>query len=359
MRKKRILFIDISDEFGGGEVYLDHLVELLQDYGELFALCSLPAVSDRLSKHRIKVLHFPLLSGVMKGPRFLLAALALPAILMWHRIETIHINGSAESLLLPVARLCGKRAISTRHLTFDMETEHWWQAPGRHAGRFLYRACGKFANTIVCVSDPVGRDVRRIADPSKVVVIRNWLPVIKARENPGEFHEPIRVLCIGRLIEYKGAYLAIHALRQFANMSLTIVGIGPYQQTLQQLATGVDVTFAGFQRNTQEFYEDSDIFVMPSLGPEGLPLVSLEGMANTLPCILSDIPVHRDISCDGEAALLFRSGDADDLAAKLRILIEDKEARRRYALRGRRMFLEHYSPDAVRERYLTVFGLSQ
>jgi glycosyltransferase involved in cell wall biosynthesis len=358
MRKKRILFIDISEEFGGAEVYLDHLVQLLDDYGELFALCSLPAISERLKRHRIRVLHFPALSGPLKGPRFLLAALVLPAILIWHRIDTIHINGSAESILLPVARLCGRGAISTRHLTFDMESRHWWQAPGRFAGRLLYRACGRFANRIVCVSDQVGHHVRKIVDPSKVVVIRNWLPEVKARANPGQFHDPIRVLCIGRLIEHKGAQLAINALRQFRNVSLTIVGTGPYQGTLENLAEGLDVTFAGFHHNPDGFYEDSDILIMPSLGPEGLPLVSLEGMANTLPCILSDIPVHKDITCDGQAALLFSTGDAGDLATKLQLLIEDKEARQLYALRGRKLFLERHTPGAVRDRYLAVFGLS-
>jgi len=357
-RIKRILFIDISDEFGGGEVYLDRLVQLLDDYGELFALCSLPAVSERLNKHKIRVLHFPLMAGLLKGPRFILAALVLPAILLWHRIDTIHINGSAEALLLGVGRLFGRRVISTRHLTFEMEAKHWWQAPGRFAGRFLYRACGRFAHQIVCVSDPVGNDVRKIADPSKVVVIRNWLPAIKAREVPEEFHDPIRVLCIGRLIEYKGVYLAIDALRHFPKTRLTIVGIGPDQARLERLATGMDVIFAGFQHDTQKFYEDNDIFIMPSLGPEGLPLVSLEGMANALPCILSDLPVHRDITRDGEAALLFRSGDAGDLAAKVRFLIEDKDARKRYAIRGRQMYLEGYSEDVVRERYLAIFGLS-
>ena len=305
MRKKRILFIDISEEFGGGEVYLDNLVQLLEDYGELFTLCALPALIDRLSRHKIRILRFPLMSGLMKGPRFILAAMVLPAILFWHRIDTIHINGSAESLLLPVARLCGRRAISTRHLTFDMEAKHWWQAPGRFAGRFLYRACGKFANKVVCVSELVGHDVREIVDPAKVIVIPNWLPVVEGRTNPGDFHDPIRLLCIGRIIEYKGANLVIEALKQVKNARLTIVGIGPYQAALEQLATGLDVIFAGFQRDTQKFYEESDIFIMPSLGPEGLPLVSLEGMANTLPCIFSDIPVHKDITCNGDAAPAF------------------------------------------------------
>jgi len=57
--------------------------------------------------------------------------------------------------------------------------------------------------------------------------------------------------------------------------------------------------------------------------------------------------------------LLFRSGDADDLAAKVRLLIEDPEVRKSYALRGRKMFLDQYSPDAVRDRYLAIFELSK
>jgi glycosyltransferase involved in cell wall biosynthesis len=181
--------------------------------------------------------------------------------------------------------------------------------------------------------------------------------MMKSRETVGELHDPIRVLCIGRLIEYKGAYLAINALRHFPNTRLTLVGVGPYQATLEQLATGMEVTFAGFQNDTQNYYQETDIFIMPSLGPEGLPLVSLEAMANCLPCILSDLPVHKDITCDGETALLFRSGDSGDLAAKLRIMIEDRQARKRYALGGRRMFVQQFSPDAVRDRYLAIFGL--
>jgi glycosyltransferase involved in cell wall biosynthesis len=297
------------------------------------------------------------MDGLLKAPRFILAALVLPVVLIRYQIDTIHINGSAESLLLPVARLCGRRAISTRHLTFDMEVKHWWQAPGRFAGRFLYRIFSQFANTIVCVSDPVGNDVRQIVNPSKVVVIRNWLPVVEERKNPGEFHDPVRLLCIGRLIEYKGVSLVLKVLRRFPNASLTIVGVGPYQAALEQMATGMNVTFAGFQRDTARFYDESDVFIMPSLGPEGLPLVTLEGMAHSLPCVLSDLPVHKDIVCDGEAALLFRNGDADDLAAKLLHLIEDEAARSEYAIRGRKTFLEHYGPDAVRDRYLAIFDL--
>jgi len=357
MRKKRILFIDLSEEFGGGEVYLDHLVELLDDYGELFALCSLPALSDRLDKHRCTVLHFPLMAGLLKGPRFLLAALALPAILFWHRIDTIHINGSAESLLLPVARLCRRRAISTRHLTFDIEVKHWWQAPGRFAGRFLYRACGKFANTIVCVSESVGHDVRQIANPSNVVVIHNWLASLPDVTSASFIETDIQVLCVSRLIQYKGVQLVIEAIRNLPGVHLTIVGDGAYRAVLDELAQGAHVTFKGFQPNPALFYKLANIFVQPTFGPEGFSMVTLEAMSYGLPCVVSDIPVNREIGANGDCVLMFRCGSVDDLRIQLRRLLEDRDLRQKYASAGLSHVKNRHSPSSVLEPYLRVFDL--
>lgn len=357
MRKKRILFIDVSAEFGGGEVYLDHLVKLLQDHAELFALCSLPAVSDRLKQHKIRILHFPLMDGILKGPRFILAALVLPAILIRHRIETIHINGSAESLLLPVARLCGRRAISTRHLTFDLEVKHWWQAPGRSAGRFLYRACGNFANTIVCVSELVGQDVRQIANPSKVVVIPNWLPRLPDETAALTNEAELQVLCVSRLIEYKGVQLVIEAVRDMPNVHLSIVGDGTYRPVLEELAKGANVTFKGFQPDSEPFYRLADVFVHPTLGPEGSSLVTLEAMSHGLPCLISDIQVNREICANGAAAVMFSRGSVDELRAKLRAFLEDKGLRQKYASAGLSHVKNTYSATAVLEPYLRVFDL--
>ena len=52
---------------------------------------------------------------------------------------------------------------------------------------------------------------------------------------------------------------------------------------------------------------------MPSMGPEGLPMTSLEAMAHGLPCIFSDLPVHHEITDHGKGAYLFRSGEVESL----------------------------------------------
>jgi glycosyltransferase involved in cell wall biosynthesis len=56
-----------------------------------------------------------------------------------------------------------------------------------------------------------------------------------------------------------------------------------------------------------------------------LPLVSLEAQACGRAMMSSDIPGASEIIEDGETGVLFRLGDVADLAAKMLLLINDRE----------------------------------
>ena len=67
----------------------------------------------------------------------------------------------------------------------------------------------------------------------------------------------------------------------------------------------------------REYLYASDYFLSASLA-EGLPNSVLEAMSVGLPCVLSDIPPHREIhDLDRESSLLFKVKDKDDMAAAL------------------------------------------
>ena len=135
----------------------------------------------------------------------------------------------------------------------------------------------------------------------------------------------------------------LRAIEQVGDVWLTIVGDGPYREHQEREAGQMDVHFAGFQVDPSRFYRDSTVFINPLLGPEGLPLVSLEAMAYGLPCIFSDLPVHREISGGGEAAAMFARGNSESLAEQLRLLLEDEGHRRRYGVAARQLVERHYS----------------
>jgi glycosyltransferase involved in cell wall biosynthesis len=166
-----------------------------------------------------------------------------------------------------------------------------------------------------------------------------------------------RVLCASRLEHYKGIHLVIEVARRLPNIQVTIVGEGSGRAALEASATGLaNVRFLGFQRNIEQFYEDTDIFVMPSLGPEGLPITSLEAMSHGLPCIFSDLPVHHEITDGGRGASLFRSGDVESLSAALCEMLASPDKRRSYAAEAHRIVASRYSERTVRAAYLGIFS---
>jgi glycosyltransferase involved in cell wall biosynthesis len=173
----------------------------------------------------------------------------------------------------------------------------------------------------------------------------------------------LRLLYVGRLIQYKGASLILEAMRQLKDagygdkVSLTIVGEGSYRQELERQAEGLAVQFSGFMENTSAAYQSADVFVNPTYGPEGSSLVTLEAMAHGLPCILSDIGVNREVTEDGKYAILFRRGDASDLRAKIEMCVACPDLMQQYEQLGLLVANTRYGPKAAHARYVEELGI--
>jgi len=355
--KRRVLLIDLGAHFGGVENYLVSLAQLLEGELELHALCVLPELAKRLNAGGAKTVLLPLFGGALKPLRFLAAAAMLPFLIERDGIEIIQVNGFLESTLMLLARLMGCGAVYTRHGPFEMELYPWYRQPLKFLPRALARISVHLATEVVCVSETVGSGVRKIRPVVPTVVISNWL----AGQGPMQEVRAggiVRVVCASRLERYKGIHLVIEAMHGMEGAELTVVGDGPYRAELEALAatSGSTVKFAGFQREMQPYYEEADIFVMPSLGPEGLPMSSLEAMGRGICCVFSDLPVHCEITDDGVGAKLFPSGDVAALREALRELLEDAEMRARYAGEAYRIVEERYTAERVKAKYLKVFS---
>jgi glycosyltransferase involved in cell wall biosynthesis len=356
--KRGVLLIDLGAHFGGVETYLVSLAGLLATDLDLYVLCVLPELSTRLAGLGVKVIRLPAFGGILKPLRFLSALIAVPLLLLRYRIHTVQLNGFLESVLILPARLLGRSAVYTRHGPFEIELYSWVRQPQKFLARKIARWTVPFTSHVVCVSQAVAESVRPLLPASRFSVIANWIsnqkPLRPLLANPASH---TRVLCASRLERYKGIHLLIEAARRLPEIDVTIIGDGRDRQSLEEMALGLpNVRFAGFQRNPQEFYEGADIFVMPSLGPEGLPITSLEAMAHGLPCIFSDLPVHHEITDSGKGAYLFRSGEVESLLTALRDLVASPERRQRYAAEAHRIVASRYNEGNVRAAYLRVLA---
>jgi glycosyltransferase involved in cell wall biosynthesis len=129
---------------------------------------------------------------------------------------------------------------------------------------------------------------------------------------------------------------------------LVLVGDGElrkaYQQLSQKLGLSSQIIFAGriSDELLSKYYNLSDIFVLPSTSrSEAFGLVSLEAMACAKPIIVSDLPGPNSL-VQGNG-FLFAPGNEQELAQKIKILIQDQNLKKIFGEKSRRLVGEKYN----------------
>jgi glycosyltransferase involved in cell wall biosynthesis len=355
--RARVLLLDLGAHYGGVENYLVNLALLLRSEVDLYALCVLPELQTRLQEQGVAVVRLPIFAGLLKPLRFLLACAVLIWMMLRRHIDSVQFNGLLESALILPTRLFGRAAVYTRHGPFELEYYSFLRHPHKFLPRKIAQLSLRLASHTVCVSEAVAESVKPILSSNRFTVIPNWVRQGTPRPVRTELTPAAEILCLSRLEHYKGIHLLLEATRSLPDIRVTIAGDGSFRQDLEEMAKGrTNVHFAGFLRDVTGLYERADIVVMPSLGPEGLPMTSLEAMGRGIPCIFSDLPVHSEISDRGKGASLFTSGNAESLRRALTTLLDQPETRQTLVREALRIIDSRYTDVRVRGAYLAVFA---
>lgn len=158
-----------------------------------------------------------------------------------------------------------------------------------------------------------------------------------------EIHSPLRVLYVGRLVPEKGVQFLIQAIKSVSKTrpcELWVVGSGPYKEELQTQATELGikelVEWKGWIPWGDELFaimRKADMLVMPSL-LEGVGLVHIEAMSQSLPVIASRVDGIPEIVKNEISGLLVEPGDANAITKAIRKVAEDRNLRQKVVNRG-------------------------
>ncbi|WP_018657108.1 glycosyltransferase [Actinomadura flavalba] len=172
-----------------------------------------------------------------------------------------------------------------------------------------------------------------------------------------------RIVSIGRLVPRKGVDTVIEALAHLPGAELLIAGgpaaealdDDPEARRLRDLAArlGIDdrVRFLGRvpHDDAPALMRSADIVVsVPWYEPFGI--VPLEAMACGTAVVASAVGGHLDTVRDGRTGLHVPPREPAVLAAKLRVLLDDRRRREALARRGAERAREHYAWSRVAER---------
>ncbi len=339
--KPSLGLVSFTRIFGGGEVYYQRLCELLQSDFEIHALVTNAELAARLSAAEI---HVELLPAANVLQRWTHAARRLREIVQRNRVNTVHLNGQAEANLTGVCKQLGVRTVITRHTELGLQS--------RILQRTLYRHYASRADAIICVSQHLANQHERFVGPEKLHVIPPWIEVTPRAGPNGNDH--FQVLFAGRVERDKGFVELMAAAERLPDLQFLVAGDGDLRTTFENRPGLKHVKFLGFRDDLAEVFSQADLLVHPSHS-EGSSLVVLEAMACGLPCLVSDIPVLREIAKNGSAATLFSCGDVDALVEAIESLRTDSELRKRLAATALENVRIENAPVRALERYREVF----
>jgi glycosyltransferase involved in cell wall biosynthesis len=185
------------------------------------------------------------------------------------------------------------------------------------------------ADGVVAVSQGVAHDVAKLSGlpMSRVQVINNPITPLPPANPPDEAivarwvqGEGPKLISVANLRVVKDQSTLLHALarvRERCDARLLILGQGPEQPRLEQLAASLGltdaVTFGGFRRDPSGYVALADAFVLSST-TEGFGNVLVEALACGVPVISTDCPTGPGEILSPGVGRLVPIGDAGALA---------------------------------------------
>ena len=200
------------------------------------------------------------------------------------------------------------------------------------------------------------RDLKRLGEPSRDRRAR-------VRHSLG-LGDGAVILTVGRQEAQKGQVHLVGALprvlAEHPGAVLLIAGVpGSSTASIEYRARslGVEnhVRLLGHRDDVGDLLAASDVFAFPSVY-EGIGGAVLEAMALEIPIVASDIPAIREITGDGDAALLVPPGDEAALALGVIRLLGQPKLAGTIAARGGARYRALFTPERVSADLVAMYA---
>jgi glycosyltransferase involved in cell wall biosynthesis len=116
-----------------------------------------------------------------------------------------------------------------------------------------------------------------------------------------------------------------------------------------------NILILGFRNNVNMLLQIMDIFVLSST-TEGLPVSVIEAMASSKPVVATNVGGLPEIVIHRQSGYLVEPGNAEALAEKTLILLDDEALRERMGRVGRKSVEEKFSLRVMVNKYQNLYG---
>lgn len=205
-------------------------------------------------------------------------------------------------------------------------------------------------------------------DERKLTVIRCGIYVDEFENDtrvPRLQDEPLRLLCVARLVPEKGHQYLFEAVRKLiargVAVSLSLAGGGPLKVALEDLANkmkiSANVHFLGEQTGLQvrQLFRDCDIAVLASLS-ESMGLVNMEGMASGRPVIAPAVLGVPELVEDRVTGFLCPPANSEAIVDTILWILSHPDDTREIIERGKKRVKTEFSREECTGQLISAWN---
>ncbi|MGO9111431.1 MAG: glycosyltransferase [Thermoguttaceae bacterium] len=316
-----VLHIINGEHYAGAERVQDLLGQQLGNFGYRVGFACLKLGQFATMR---KCSEAPLYDMAMKSRFDLLPAWRLARVIRCDGFRLIHTHTARSAVVGRLASmLTGVPLVHQVHSPTTCDTTNRFR---NWVNWLAERAVLPRAKALIAVSEAVGKYVRE--QGFGVFVVPNGVPARRAvaARNPAKSDWTLGTIALFR--PRKGLEVLLEALAQLRcrGLPVRLRAVGSfetpeYESHIKQLAGQLNldstIDWAGFARDIDSELARMDLFVLPSLFGEGLPMVVLEAMAAGLPVVASAVSGIPEAVRDGIEGLLVEPANPSALAAAI------------------------------------------
>jgi glycosyltransferase involved in cell wall biosynthesis len=289
--------------------------------------------------------------------------------------DLIHVNNGGY----PASFICQIAIFAAKHSGVNKIIYHI-NNPAYKQGSLLYKVIDEKINQHVNYFITASRQAlesllqKRFFDIEKLVQVYNTIetPAITKSKNEickiHSINENKFILCeVAFLSERKGQIFILKALGKikelhpdiYSRLVLFLVGDGEDYHKLKQYCeiNGLaSVIFTGYQANYIDYIASSDIFLLPSIGEEDMPLAILSAMNLGKPVIAGEVAGIAEEIEHRRSGVLVKISELDNLHLEIIKLFRDPDLRLRYGEKARQRFDANFSQPVVYEKIKRLYA---
>jgi phosphatidyl-myo-inositol alpha-mannosyltransferase len=319
--RAKVLHLINGEHYSGAERVQDLLAARLPEFGfDVGFACIKPGCFDQMRQAK----HAPLVQLPMRSRFDMRPVAAVARLLRRGGYTLLHTHSPRAALIGRAASaMAAVPMIHHIHSPTGNDTANRW--------RDRFNATAERASlwgvaAVIAVSRSLGAYARgRGIDEQRIAVVPNGVP---CRGPLPRRATPSGVWTLGAVALYrprKGLEVLLDALVKLRSQGLPVRlrAVGTFEcadyeakikARVEQLGLRDLIDWRGFQREVNQELAAMDLFVLPSLFGEGLPMVILEAMAAGVPVIGTRVEGVPEALRDGQDGLIAAPGDAADLA---------------------------------------------